>query len=166
MERQNNLQLELFSPSNDSAQINGRISHNSFLTHIRNYEKAILIIITLVITGIVSFSLGVEKGKTLSSTNVSPKEEGQGTIIKKEEVIEKPQPPEKQSYIIQLASYKTKSFAEKEAESLKKKGFSPLILSKGNYSVLCVGSFPNKEVAQSLLSGLKKRYKDCYIRRL
>ena len=45
-------------------------------------------------------------------------------------------------YTIQLASYKSKSFAQKEAELLKKKGFVPLVIPKGSYTILCVGKFP------------------------
>jgi len=70
------------------------------------------------------------------------------------------------SFTIQLATYKTKTFAQREADTLKNKGLSPIVLSRSGYSVLCVGSFVNRESAQSLLSQLKKSYPDCLIRRL
>lgn len=184
MQSQDNIQLELFSQTKDFSDSKSRKASSSFLAFIRNYEKTILVIISLVVTTIVSFSLGVEKGKRLSmlkntrldtafrirpsDNTFSPKKQSPAPaiIIKKEEDIKEANPPEKQGYIIQLASYKTKIHTQKEVELLKKRGLSPLVLSKGNYTVLCVGNLPNKETAQSLLSELKKRYRDCYIRRL
>ncbi len=184
MDKQNTSQLELFSQNGNSGEIKTQQHNNAFLAFIWNYEKTLLIIIGFLITGVISFSLGVEKGKRLVNLQsnvrfdiakprikqivpenkafVSPVQ--QQITIKKEEI--QPQPAEKQGYTIQLASYKTKSYAQREAEALKKKGLSPLVLSKGSYIVLCVGKFSNKEAAQSLLSELKKRYQDCSIRRL
>lgn len=174
------VQLELFSRAKDAGEIKNRSSDISFLEHIWHYEKTILIIIGMVITSIISFSLGVEKGKRVSllRTNfqptienktrdaVIPKEQLERIPVKKEEGIKGPAPLEKQNYVIQLASYKTKLHAQKEVELLKKRGLSPSLLPKGSYIVLYVGNFSNKQNAQSVLAELKKRYRDCYIRRL
>jgi hypothetical protein len=180
MENQSNLQLELFSKTEDAGNLKSKKASNAFLVYIWNYEKTILVIISFIITGIISFSLGVEKGKRLSTLKNSrldmalttqpsdrpmPKNKNPNSVITKENTVKEPQPSQKQDYIIQLASYKTKAYAQKEMEFLKKRGFSPSVLSKGNYAVLCVG-FSTRETAQSLLSELKKRYKDCYLRRL
>jgi hypothetical protein len=70
------------------------------------------------------------------------------------------------SYTIQLASFKTKENAQKAARSLKKRGLSPVILSKGSYTILCVGNFNNKTAAQSKVTEFKKNYQSCYVRRL
>jgi hypothetical protein len=161
-EKEDNLQLELFTQSKDTSDSRSRTFSKSFLAYIWNYEKTILIIIAVVITGIVSFSLGVEKGKRLAMLENSPA----GFVEQREEVIKQPVPIEKENYVIQLASYKIKTHAQKEVELLKKRGLSPLVLSKGSYIVLCVGNISNKETARSLLSELKKRYRDCYITRL
>ncbi|MCX5701538.1 MAG: SPOR domain-containing protein [Candidatus Omnitrophica bacterium] len=69
-------------------------------------------------------------------------------------------------YTIQVASYRTKDSAEKEALVLRKRGFSPLVLSKGSFSIVCVGNFNNKKETEPLLSKLRVQYQDCYIRRL
>ncbi len=69
-------------------------------------------------------------------------------------------------YTIQLASYKSKAYAQKESDQLKKKGYSPVIVSKGDYVVLYVGRFQSKEKAQSLLAEFRKHFSGCYIRRL
>ena len=70
------------------------------------------------------------------------------------------------NYTIQLASYQSRKYADRAAEKLKKRGLSPLILSKGEYIVLCVGNFSDKKTAYSLLAEFKKQYRDCFVRRL
>jgi len=186
MGKQDNDQLELFSSSKDTIHLKHQ-NDNPFLGYIKIYEKTILAIIGIVTVGIISFSLGVERGKKISMTRfdsrfdvVSRQQKPSVTssleksaisenrtkeAIKTEQKIQ-PKFLEKQGYIIQLASYKNKSFADKEAELLKKKGVSALVMPKGSFSVLYVGNLTNKEIALSLLPELKKRYRDCYIRRL
>lgn len=201
MEIQGNNQLELFSESNSDSLVRGRQSNGSFAAYIRRYEKTVLIIIAIITTCIVSFSLGVEKGKRISTRNYNsridlPMQVSGATqaraITAKAVTIPAPLPEKQQlqqrtqqpaskqqdaaggqkiqqlmgSFTIQLASYKSKTSAQKEAEVLKRKGFTPLILSKGSFNVLCVGNFSTKKEAQSVLSELKKRYTGCYIRRL
>ncbi len=173
MDNRDNFQLELFSGAKDVRESGARRSGGSFLNHIRRYEKIILVIIGMMITSIISFSLGVERGKQLRVSTFRPiaqqatdaNEPKETAVIKAGTKVE-PLPLEKQGYMIQLASYKTKTHAQKEVDLLKKNGFSPLVLTKGSYAVLYVGNLSNKKTAQSLLAELKKRYKDCYIRRL
>ena len=187
MEMNTDKQLELFSQSKGALQAK-KSSAGSFFTCVRGYEKTILIILCIVVSIIISFSLGVETGKKLSVAKLNikpavpqvkpavieanPQEsitqnyQIQPPVIKKEEAIRQTVPLNMQNYTIQLASYKTRSSAEKEAQDLKRKGFFPLVLTKGSYVILCVGNFSSKETAQPLLSELQKRYKGCYIRRL
>lgn len=175
MERKNYSQLELFSRAEDSDKKRND-ARNSFLGYVRSYEKVILLFICFMVTGIISFSLGVEKGKHLTisqgnlqleATNLKMGSQNMNqTIVLKELApkIDKNSAP--QNYTVQLASYRSKSYAEKEAEQLKKKGFKALVISKGSYSIVCVGNFANKEMARPLLSELKKAYRDSFIRRL
>jgi hypothetical protein len=188
MENIDNRQLELFSQSGSGSKTSPVSGGKFFLNSIRAYEKSVLVLIGLVVTGIASFSLGVEKGKELSvRSNVSVLDVAQKIQepfrnkqaikkveqeflpaqvmpVKKELIRDLPSTPG--VYTIQLASYKTKASAQKEAEGLKKKGFSAQVLSKGKYSVLCVGNFTNKETALPILAKLQKSYGGCYIRRL
>lgn len=175
MDKESALQLELFSRADNGPPYASRKKNSSHLKHLRNYERVILMIIGIAVTAIISFSFGVEKGKKISllQNQVLPQQEiKKGPLvtiqprgnIKIDEALKPPQ--EKIVFTVQLASYKTKSYAEKEAQGLKKKGLIPLILIKGKYAVLCVGSFTNKENAQSLLTQLEKKYNDCRIRRL
>jgi hypothetical protein len=167
-----NTQLELFSQPHSVRDVNPERGH-AFLSRLRAHEKIIITIMAMVISGVISFSLGVEKGKRISLLGASTRmdiaaiQAPQETPAKLTQAP--PAPPKetpKESYVIQLASYKTKILAQKEAEVLRKKGFSPLVLSKGSYSVLYVGNFANREKAKLLLGELKKRFKDCYVRRL
>ena len=177
MEREENTQLELFSRIKDSDRLTARKDNKSLLAWIWNYEKTILLIIGIIVSCIISYSIGIEKGKKI----VLLKDNFQKAkpIEAREQVIPVPKvttnPSEETSeqilakkgaYTIQLASYKTKTYAQKEAQTLKKKGLAPLVLNKGSFTVLCVGSFSNKETAQPLLTEFSKRYKGCYLRRL
>jgi hypothetical protein len=175
MEKQDNFQLELFSQNADSDEIKRHTPNNAFLNYIRNFEKMILVIIGMATISIISYSLGVERGKNhIAAKTIIPMpvkipniSDSLPRAIEKQNNIEQQKIKEDiWGFTIQLASYRTKTYAQKEADELKKKGFSPIIFTKGDYIVLCVGSFNNKESAQSMLSQFKNRYQGCYIRRL
>lgn len=166
-------QLELFSEIKDYTEAKVPGAANSFFNRIRNYEKVILVLIGLTISVIASYSLGIEKGKRLVSakkeTDAIPKIQIQQPAPKQQENAKEPVSKDTlKNYIIQVATYRAKISAEKEATVLKKRGFLPLVLSKGIYTVVCVGNFSNKERAKSVLSEIKKdkRYQDSFIRRL
>jgi len=220
-------QLELFSQGKDRNQP-GSLS-KSVLGYIWAYEKTIMFMIVLVITGIVSYCFGVESGKrrivmpahqpaeTVTGArsvqnikkNVAPRVLPEVTAPK---VITLPAPvfnaknapsPAVQPvrndeslyakkdgaaagiavpkaavnvaeaavagsrrYTIQVATFQAKNNAQKDIAALRQQGLAPVLLSRGKFSILCVGAFPNQETARSLLAELKKKYRDCYIRRL
>jgi cell division septation protein DedD len=68
-------------------------------------------------------------------------------------------------FTIQVASYKTRDPAEKELTRLKNKGYSSNILKKGNYFILCVGSYAEKELAKQALPVWERQYKGCIVRK-
>ena len=71
------------------------------------------------------------------------------------------------AFTIQIASYKTEKGAQKEASSLKKKGYNDVfVLQKGSYTILCVGNFQKKEAANLLGKKLMGRYQDLRVRSL
>ncbi|MDD5120122.1 MAG: SPOR domain-containing protein [Candidatus Omnitrophica bacterium] len=145
-QKQEYVQPELFTQSEDSGQYKPQIPRNPFFLRIRNYEKAMLFVMGMVILSIISFSLGVEKGKHVArveNNNVNP-----GT------------------YTIQVAAFKNKQLALRLAQNLIKSGFSPMAFTKGNYFILCVGKFSNQESAQPMLIHLQRTYANCRIRRL
>ncbi len=182
MEKQAPTQLELFSQLKEARD--GRTKRSpGFIAAVWGHEKALMIAIGFIITGIISFSIGVESGKMasvartnarleLAATEPLPKapaaKQPPAAAVEPDPVpvAPKEQAVETQGYTVQVASFKSKSHAQREADTLKKRGFSALVLSKGSYSIVCIGPFSNKEKAQSKLSELKKSYSDCYIRRL
>ena len=78
---------------------------------------------------------------------------------KKEEIIDL-------AYTVQVASFQKDEYAQKEAMTLKKKGYDIFVVAKGKYSIVCVGKFSRRDEAKVILSRLKKTYKDCMVRRL
>jgi septal ring-binding cell division protein DamX len=71
------------------------------------------------------------------------------------------------SYTVQVASYKSQKFAQKEADALMQKGYRDIqIVPKGAYVILCVGNFSTKSDASAYTSKLKGRYQDTVVRRL
>ncbi len=177
MERENNPQLELFSQKGEGVEVKANPA-NLLLTRIWNHEKVILIIIAILITGIISFSLGVERGKKIVSEDKEVKlleqvktqevDPVSKPMVKKDEAVKPVFSAMQQqgAFTIQGASFKAKVNAQKEAEVLKKRGFDASILTKDSYIILCVGKFSKKEEATSFLGKLRKQYKDCLIREL
>jgi len=146
-EEKDSSQLELFSQSDNGQELKPRYERISFFSRIRGYEKVLLIVMAFSLSGILCFSLGVERGRRLNGAGMF----SQGKFA---------------SYTIQLSAYKNKEEALKEMIFLKEKGFLPQAFKKGDYIVLCVGKFSNLESAQPLLEQLQRTYAGCHIRRL
>ena len=146
VEKQDYSQSELFSSPDNGGQYKPRIPKNPFFSRIRGYEKVMLLIIGLVLTSIIAFSLGVERGKRVAWS--------------KNNIIEKA------AYTIQVAAFKNKQLALREARLILNEGLTPMIFAKGDCIVLCVGKFSNQESAQPLLIQLQRTYAGCRIRRL
>jgi len=139
-------QGELFAQSEDSGLYRPQPWRNPFFLRIRNYEKAMLLVMGIVILSIITFSLGVEKGKRSALAEINSS--GQDF------------------YTIQVAAFKNRKLALRQAQVLQKSGYTPLGFAKGNYIILCVGKFANQESAQPLLVELQRTYAKCRIRRL
>ncbi|OGX15194.1 MAG: hypothetical protein A2166_00185 [Omnitrophica WOR_2 bacterium RBG_13_41_10] len=175
MENQDTTQLELFSKeSNFMARKENRPSF-SFFSYLRNYEKTIFMVMGFLVTAIASFSLGVKKGKEalLAKTNavldIASITKQAPLLIKAQGLpVNTPAAPLKETlnYTIQVASFVNNAFAQKEAQTLRKKGLSVLVLAKGKHTIVCVGNFANQDSAKLSLSQLRKNYRDCFIRRL
>ncbi len=145
-QKQDYAQPELFTQSADSGQYKPQIRKNPFFLRIRNYEKAMLLIMGMALLSIISFSIGVEKGRHAGLP-------GKNSAIQ-------------DSYTIQVAAFKNRELLLRQAQLLAKNGFSPVAFTKGDYFILCVGKFSNQESAQFLLNQLQKTYANCRIRRL
>lgn len=185
--KQSPIQLEIFS--SDTASVKTQEKSKSFFGFFWSYEKTILIIITFLVVSVVSFSLGVERGKRIAFLKTTPTSNVEQNIktlpVKIKDIeIENKKPKElptvilasskpititkesQENYTIQVATYKSKTYAQKEAQLLKNKGFQPRVFSKDNHIQLCVGQFLSKDEARASLKELRKQYQDCFIRRL
>jgi len=183
MQRQKPEQFEIFT--SDDNLLASEMKRKSFLTCIWGHEKVVLMIIAFLTVGLVAFSLGFEKGKksgsrvagitnnaanaageSVGAVQVAPLKQEAVTEVREKKIELLPRINLANSYTIQVASYKTLNSAEKEARQLKSRGFNPLVLSKGDFSVVCVGQFINKGQAAEKMQELRKRYQDCFVRRL
>ncbi len=144
-QKQDYLQSELFSQE-EGQNFKIAVARKPFLFRIRGHEKALLLVMGFVLTAIVAFSLGVEKGKNIPLFN--------GKLAGLN------------SYTIQVAAFQNKNLALKHAQFLTGNNLSPLIFTKGRFIILCVGKFYNEESAQPLMLQLQKNYPNCRIRRL
>jgi septal ring-binding cell division protein DamX len=179
----NTSQMELFSQIK-TGEAGNTPSSNPFLSFILSYEKTMLVIIGFIITGVICFCVGVEKGKKLAMLesrpaieqppaaapmHVAPRQTTHNAAPQEEKIPAPSQATTQDSddnYTIQVASYQSKASASKQANVLLKKGLAAHVRSKGSYSILCIGKFNSKEKAKAVLTELKKSYGDCYIRRL
>jgi hypothetical protein len=137
------------------------------------------------------FSLGVERGKNIVYRSLQDEKEqiqDDGTDkvkasspeqADKPAVVEvaptqpdAPEPVEEElkehpeAYRIQVASFQKEGSAEREAETLRQKGYPVVVARKGKYVVVYVGGFDTEKEAKDNLQSLRKRYKDCLLRRL
>jgi hypothetical protein len=158
-------------------------------------ENLIVICIIFVMIMVLSFSVGVERGRRLIAREISPQQDsivvvsdpspltpvvspatkGEGAqaavtapIPVKRKTLKVPAAEQdiiNSGYTIQVASFKQESRAQKEASGLKTTGYQPFVLAKGSYSIVCVGKFAQKDEATKVSHQLKPKYKDLLVRR-
>ena len=184
-------QFELFPGASREAQDSEKPKF--FFSSITLTLENIIVLTVLLFMGIiVSFSFGVEKGKRVvlaksdilsqghevkpEALKVSeiPAEESTAVIAKQAENFVEKRVTEssilkglpENFYTVQVASFKTRKYAEKEALNLKKKGYEIFIVQKGSYLVVCAGKFFEHDEAEGFSTKLKNKYKDCLVRRL
>jgi cell division septation protein DedD len=161
-------------------------------------ENIIVVCIVLMMSFVLFFSFGVERGRRIASADGQTPaqaakqqpdrpfvvEAGQTAAVaadakelasdkeetaEKQEIIQVPierELTDEQLFTIQVASFKLKSHAEKEAENLGKMGTETFVLPKGSYSIVCVGKFAERAKADQFSRTLKSKYRDLLVRRL
>jgi septal ring-binding cell division protein DamX len=191
-------QFELF-PGSSGNNNDGRKPRYQLKDLTLSPENLIVLCILLVMSLVIFYSFGIERGKevvnlsnvedekaidlnkdaveqpteaqissskenAIPSTNIEQK-----VIEEKYQIIESPienQEKLEDIFTIQVASFKLEKNAQKEAERLKKIGYDIHVVTKGNYSIVCVGKFAKRTEAKKFSNKLKYRYNDCLIRRL
>ena len=149
-------------------------------------ENIVIGAIIIIMAVIISFALGVERGKriaggafprALSDKKALPQEKH---VPSKETIdvtrieltpieIGKPRADTAKSndrpYAIQLISYKQRERAEREKNKLLQKKANAFIISLGDWYQVCAGYYTDMDEAETALRKFKREYKDCYIRR-
>jgi len=174
-------QFELFSKGRAGLSARKNLNKNSeSLRFVLKADNIIIISISIILAIIFSFSLGVEKGKRMNSNKVAKRSidarADQGVKIPTAESVKQPIKKTDKSlkkrktligkYAVLVATYKKNSYAEKEAQRLKKEGYETTVVPRGKFIELCVGSFNNRSQAEIARRKLRERYHDCLIRRL
>jgi len=176
-----NKQGELFNEfkirDNSIKQITKNIMHRR-RPHLHIFyvylEQAVTIALLVIMGLIVSFALGVERGKkymiidlrevqkpapVVSSETVQepPKEDFKMEKADKAIDISKP-------YTIQLISYKKRELAEDKVEELKKVGLEADILERNSWYQVIVGAYVDRKSAEADFKKFSKIYKGCFLR--
>lgn len=68
-------------------------------------------------------------------------------------------------YTIQVIAFRNRKEAQSELSLLKRKGYVPATKLEGNKWVVLVGRYKNRSEARKDLVNLKKRYRDCYLKK-
>ncbi|MCM8782466.1 MAG: SPOR domain-containing protein [Candidatus Omnitrophica bacterium] len=174
MEKQPELFTELKDKGTKKTFFTKGLFPEKSLTFIFTYERLILAAVAFVIILLIIFVFGFECGKnTISKTLPPPHLKVEKVASKEKKVEEKggetkkeiPHPAPK-PYTIQVASFRSKQYAEEEIDKLKKRGFKPtMTLVNGLYEI-SVGEYSDRKEATQALDVLNKIYKkECIIRK-
>lgn len=138
-----------------------------------SYENLIFLTIGSVMILMVSYSLGVERGKSLTQVKIAAveveaeeKETKEAPAEKSPEVQKKKIKTEVASgkYTIQVATLRRTNSVEQELKRLENRGYAPFVINRGKFSEICVGDYKDKDEAYIDLKRLKSLYVDCYMR--
>lgn len=176
-----NIQKELFKFDAPKKQPNrfGRFFQKADFSVALSAERLVFVSIGIIMLLVVSFALGVEKGKAISVKTLSaasvPAQPAQVTLqtVPVNTVVQKaahnitvsPGLTDKgKPYMVVAASFSKEAYAAKEADRLKRMGFEAFVLKSEPYYIVCIGSFVNKDSAQKILNKVRQTHQDAYVR--
>jgi len=153
-------------------RIAGRITQKKKSSSLHfSIESAAVIAIALIMGLVVSFALGVERGKRITATpreavipEKAPKEKVEPKKIEEEVRVTK-KPLTSYPYLVQLISYKEKHKAEEELRGLSQKGHRALIIPSGEWFQVCAGGYENFKDAEIAKKEFEKTYIGCFVRK-
>ena len=137
-----------------------------------SHELVLFGCILLLMTVIVSFGIGFERGKRITRQSVNKITQPVAflspvsTLPEKTDIParqEKKQVPKK--YAVQLVAYTQKNYANKQIQKLLKSGYRPFMLRNSKFYLVYIGPYPDKKTARSDLVKVKSRslYQDAFI---
>ncbi len=196
--RKKQSQFELFPGTSKSSPEMGKQAHlTKDLT--LSLENIIVLCIIFVMSLVLFFSFGVEKGKWVAGASYESRlakenekiasnpagsdakaKQGERVVFPvdiPEDLIKDSDPDSGKPlrindeqgdlFTIQVASFKLRKNAQREADRLKGNGHEDaFVLPKGSYTIVCVGKFSQKADAEKFSSKLPSRYNDSLVRRL
>ena len=161
-------------------RIAGRIAQRKKSSHIYlSIENTVFITIVILMALVISFALGVEKGKRHVVAVPEEIEPAPAPILKDAPEPEPkrvapatpaaaPQEVAKEAaviYMVQLISYKEKRKAEKEIRTLSGKRIEAVIAPSGEWFQVCAGRYENFDKAEKAKKEFEKTYKGCFVRK-
>jgi hypothetical protein len=177
-------QQELFSEADNAKKVKKRIfkKHLFDKNNVRfslTYEQLGLFVILFIVLLSVVFTLGVERGKridfnvNLSNKAIDSKEYDhikENILNEKKDIPDKEEQPKsvipEEYFTIQVVTYKKDSLVKSELEYLKKRGYTSFVIESGKFKHICVGKFEDKKEYREIFRRLRKRYKDCFVKKI
>ena len=163
------------------------------VTLVLPYENLVFLIIILIMTFVLSFSLGVEHGKhwanrpgsafdepEILAESTSPEQvaapegdlkapqESQAGEVPRDEAQPPASPTHEPFYTIQLITFRQKDTALKELDRLRTSGHEPFISNRQGLYEICVGKYGSAQSAKPVLAQFRqsKWYHDAFLRNL
>jgi len=134
-------------------------------------ENIVIGAIIIIMAVIISFALGVERGRRMVVKEAeAPKitQKSDKAEIKLEPIEATAAPATKNAaelpYTIQLVSFKQKEPAEQEKRKLLKRNIEAFIAPSGNWYQVCAGNYETVKDAEKALKDFKKDYKGSFVR--
>lgn len=175
-----NIQKELFEFEAPKKQRNrlGQFFQKTDFSANLNAEKLIFVSIGILMILVISFALGVERGKAISGMPIriaDPLPKALQIDAASAPVISKPvaaRPAQASAmvaqsapdYTVVAAAFSKESSAIKEMARLKKNGLEAFVYNSDPYYLVCSGSFIDKESAQKTLKRVRQLYRDAYVK--
>ncbi|MBI4974433.1 MAG: SPOR domain-containing protein [Candidatus Omnitrophica bacterium] len=179
-ERTNQKEFFEFEKSKKPAPVFGRIFTKTNVAVTLSLEVLVFISIGLIMLMVIIYALGIEKGK--SSQVLSIKAVVETKVLKpvfepKVPAESKVEPTPAKAQVIQekevnkpysivAVTFAKKDSALLEIARLKRAGYDAFILQSDSYYLACIGTYPDKDSAQSkkALGKIRERYKDAYFK--
>jgi len=145
-------------------------------------ENLVFITIIIIMVTVLSFSLGVERGKRLGNAKIIRPEKNytkiekkitkpaflkdnldntQAAEVKQEQVIIR---DKTRRYTIQIVAYRDKGTAEKKVSSLREEKRSAFIIPENGLFQVCIGRYKTLKEAKADVKNLQSKYSDCFTR--
>ena len=185
--------FELESPRKSAARFGAVFTRTDFAVTLTP-EKLVFTAIGLMMLVVVSFALGVEKGKSAAyAKSVDPKATVNAVLAVPAVPVKLPQVPivaaksvaatnitpkvvpppavknkalfdKSKPYMIVAVTFSREDLAVRETGKLKAAGLDAFVYYGEPYFLACVGAFQSKEGAGEVLMKVKKMHRDAYVR--